>query len=390
MQINLKATQIFSKNWDALNSPHYRYIINEGGSRSGKTYSILQCLILWALQNPDKSISIVRQTFPSLRGSVLKDFFEILYNLDIYDVKCHNKTEHIYTFPNGSKVEFFSTDSEQKIRGRKRDILYCNEANELSEEVFIQLKIRTTHKIILDWNPSDEDNFLYELEKESDCLMIKSTYRDNPFLSDIQIKDLERLINTDMQYYRVYVLGERPTKTTRIFTHFKQFQDDLLFDDYDDISYGLDLGFNDPSVLVETRYKGHKIMVKELLYESKLTTRDLIGKLHSLVKDKSKPIYCDHRPEVIEEIRRDGFNIKIAEKNIKAGIDYLKSSEIYIHYESLNLLKEVKLYSWKVDKQGRIMDEVVDFNNHGIDSTRYSIYSHRNKNNTYQFITIDL
>jgi phage terminase large subunit len=139
MKINLQATPIFKKNWDALNS-NWRYIINEGGSRSGKTFSILQCLIIWALKNKGTSISIVRETFPSLRGSVLKDFFEILYTLELYNEKNHNKTEHIYTFDNGSKVEFFSTDSEQKIRGRKRDILYCNEANELSEEVFLTIK----------------------------------------------------------------------------------------------------------------------------------------------------------------------------------------------------------------------------------------------------------
>jgi phage terminase large subunit len=390
MKINLQATPVFKKNWDALNS-NWRYIINEGGSRSGKTFSILQCLIIWALKNKGTSISIVRETFPSLRGSVLKDFFEILYTLELYNEKNHNKTEHIYTFDNGSKVEFFSTDSEQKIRGRKRDILYCNEANELSEEVFLQLKIRTTQKIILDWNPSDEDNFLYQLEKEEDSILIKSTYRDNPFLSDIQIKDLERLINTDEQYYRVYVLGERPTKSTRIFTHFKSTLDDSLFDSYDDISYGLDLGFNDPSVLIETRYKGDKIMAKELLYESKLTTEDLINKLLSIIPDKSKPIYSDHRPEVIEEIKRRGFNIKTAEKSIKSGIDFLKTKEIWIYGEGINLQRESKIYSWKTDKKsGRILDEVVDFNNHSMDALRYSIYSHRSKNTGYEFYTIDI
>ena len=341
MNLNIQATPIFKKNWEALSDPKLRYIINEGGARSSKTFSILQCLIVSALKTKGISISIVRASFPSLRGSIMRDFIEILHTLNLYSEKNHNKTEHIYQFDNGSKVEFFSTDSEQKLRGRKRDILYCNEANELTEDVFLQLKIRTTGKIIMDWNPSDDDHFLYNICKGDDAVLIKSTYKDNPFLSDSLVKELENLINADEQYYKIYVLGERPTKTTRIYTHFKFTSEDHLFDSWDDISYGLDLGYNDPCVLTEIKYKGDKIYVKELLYESKLTTGDLIGKLNGLVGDKSKPIYSDHRPEVIEEIKRSGFNIIGAEKNIKGGIDYLKTKEIWIHSDSQNLLRGV-------------------------------------------------
>ena len=242
MNLNIQATPIFKKNWEALSDPKLRYIINEGGARSSKTFSILQCLIVSALKTKGISISIVRASFPSLRGSIMRDFIEILHTLNLYSEKNHNKTEHIYQFDNGSKVEFFSTDSEQKLRGRKRDILYCNEANELTEDVFLQLKIRTTGKIIMDWNPSDDDHFLYNICKGDDAVLIKSTYKDNPFLSDSLVKELENLINADEQYYKIYVLGERPTKTTRIYTHFKFTSEDHLFDSWDDISYGLDLG----------------------------------------------------------------------------------------------------------------------------------------------------
>jgi len=364
MNLKIQATPVFKWNWDSFTNPNIRYIINEGGARSSKTYSILQCIIVNSLKNPNTSSSIVRSSFPSLRGSIMRDFFELLHSMELYSESNHNKTEHIYTFPNGSKVEFFSTDSEQKLRGRKRDILYCNEANELTEDIFLQLKIRTTDKIIMDWNPSDDDHFLYKVCKEEDAILIKSTYKDNPFLSDALIKDLERLIEADYNYYKIYVLGERPTKTSRVYNHFKITQDDLLFNTWDDISYGLDLGFNDPCALVETKYKGDKIYVKELLYESKLTTQDLIGRLNDLIKDKSKPIYSDHRPEVVEELKRMGYNVIIAEKSIKAGIDFLKSKEIWIHQDSINLLREYKMYSWKLRKDGTISDEVVDYHNH--------------------------
>lgn len=377
--MKIQATNVFQRNWDALNKPNLRYIINEGGARSSKTYSIIQCLIIWAVKNPGTNISIVRNTFPSLRASIMRDFFELIHLMGLYKDELHNKSEHIYHFDNGSKVEFFSTDSEQKLRGRKRDILYCNEANELTEDVFLQLKIRTTGKIIMDWNPSDDDHFLYNICKVEDSALIKSTYKDNPFLSDSLVKELENLINADENYYKIYVLGERPTKTTRIYTHFKFTQDDHLFDSWDDISYGLDLGYNDPCVVTEIKYKGDKLYVKELLYESKLTTGDLIGRLNVLIGDKSKPIYSDHRPEVIEEIKRGGFNIIGSEKNIKGGIDYLKTKEIWIHSDSQNLLRESKMYSWKLRKDGTISDEVVDYDNHGMDSLRYGIYTHRGR-----------
>ena len=321
--MKIQVTNVFQRNWDALNRKDVRYIINEGGSGSSKTISIIQCLIIWALSNANKEISVIRTTFPTIRGTTMKDFFNVLRDMGLYSENNHNKSEHTYKFNNGTIVEFFATDSEQKLRGRKRDLLYCNEANDLSSDEFLQLKIRTREKIIMDWNPSDDDHFLYDVCKEEDAVLIKSTYKDNPFLAEAAVKDLERLINTDEQYYKIYVLGERPTKTTRIYTHFKYTQDDYLFDSWDDISYGLDLGYNDPCVLTEVKYKGDKIYVKELLYESKLTTGDLVNRLNVLIGDRSKPIYSDHRPEVIEEIRRSGFNVKSAEKNIKGGIDYL-------------------------------------------------------------------
>src|SRR5882757_3115030 len=127
-QLNLESTIVFKKNYKALESDA-RFIINEGGSRSSKTWSLCQLAIVYLLNNPGKSFSIVRKSFPSLRSSAMKDFFEVLKELGIYSKSNHNKTEHTYNFPNGSSVDFFSVDDEQKIRGRKRDILWANEAN---------------------------------------------------------------------------------------------------------------------------------------------------------------------------------------------------------------------------------------------------------------------
>ena len=212
--MEIKSTVIFEKNYEALSGPH-RFIINEGGSRSSKTYSLCQLMVIYCLQNSGKVVSIIRKTFPALRATVLRDFIEILKEMGIYSLDSHNKSEHIYTFSNGSIVEFFSVDDEQKIRGRKRDIAWCNEANELYFDDFTQLNMRTEFKLIFDYNPSDSSSWLYELPKE-ESILIKSTYRDNPFLPNsirAQIEDLKR---TDEALYQIYALGEKAISKSNI------------------------------------------------------------------------------------------------------------------------------------------------------------------------------
>ena len=171
--MEIKSTVIFEKNYEAILGDK-RFIINEGGSRSSKTYSLCQLMIIYCLQNNNKVVSVIRKTFPALRATVLRDFIEILRDIGLYNEESHNKSEQIYTFGNGSMVEFFSVDNEQKIRGRKRDIAWCNEANELYFDDFTQLNMRTEDKLIFDYNPSDSASWLYELPAE-ESIKIKST-----------------------------------------------------------------------------------------------------------------------------------------------------------------------------------------------------------------------
>lgn len=371
-QLDIKHTNVFSRNLKAYESGK-RFICNQGGSRSSKTYSIIQLMIYFCLTQENIQISIVRKSFPSLRGSVLRDFVEIMTELGLYELKRHNKTEQRYIFSNRSSIEFFSIDDAQKVRGRKRDICYCNEANELTFDDFQQLSLRTTKSLIIDFNPSDTEHWLYELLKDDRSILIKSTYKDNIFLDKGIVEEIENLINVDENYYRIYALGERPTATTRIYTHFKQYVDEP---EYTEHCYGLDFGYNHPCVLVKIMYSGDKIYVKELIYESKLTISDLIIKMKELIKDRNK-IYCDSaRPDVIEEINRNGMYASSSDKQVKEGIDFIKSSQIYIHYESINLLKEYRLYSWK-SKGDLIYDEPIKLNDDGMDAMRYAIFSNK-------------
>jgi phage terminase large subunit len=146
-ELLLKTTKVFTKNFDALLNKDVRFVVNTGGSRSSKSWSLLQMIVVYCISNPRKTVSIVRKSFPSLKKTVMKDFFSILKENDIYDVKSHNKTDSTYIFPGTlSEVQFFSLDDSQKIRGSKRDLLFMNEANEIDYESFQQLNFRTTER----------------------------------------------------------------------------------------------------------------------------------------------------------------------------------------------------------------------------------------------------
>lgn len=371
--LNLEHTPVFSRNWELMDNEDVRFIFNQGGSRSSKTYSLCQVVIVYCLMNKNKGVSIVRKSFPALRASIMRDFFNLMKEMNLYSELNHSKTENIYNFDNGSWVEFFSADDEQKLRGRKRDVLLCNEGNELSFDEFNQLVMRTTGKVMVDFNPSDTDHWVYDIINQDNSRLIKSTYKDNPFLEKDQVEYIENLINVDENYYKIYALGERPVSTMRIYSHFKQYVDEV---ESSDMVYGLDFGFNHPTALVECKFIGNKVYVKEIIYESGLTVADIIIKMKDSNLRLDKNIYCDSaRPEIIEDLRRNGFYKAVsADKNVKKGIDKVKSMEVYINYESTNILKESKLYSWKSLKDV-ILDEPVKLNDDAMDAMRYAIFS---------------
>lgn len=364
--------EVFGFSLDS-DEPLYKLADGTITHNSSKTYSLCQLMIVYCLTNKNKVVSIVRKSFPSLRGSVMRDFFEVMNDLGIYNEKNHNKTEHIYQFDNGSMVEFFAVDDEQKLRGRKRNILWANEANELDFEEFNQLNLRTSDKLIFDFNPSDNFHWLYDLIPRDESILIKSTYKDNPFLSESIIKEIENLKNVDEGYYRVYALGEKGVGKTTIYTHWKFYDGRFNFEDAE-VIYGLDFGYNNPTSLIEIKVKDGVFLINEVIYETGFTGSDIVKRMNELNISKKKEIVCDGaRPEIIEELKRAGYNAKVAIKDVKAGIDNVKSSELYITKSSLNLIKEIGSYKWKVNGD-LILDEPVKVWDHAMDALRYGIH----------------
>lgn len=366
----MKVTNVFERNYNSK----AKIKVNQGGTRSSKTYSICQLLFVKAMAE-SIVIQVMRKTMPALKGTVMRDFEEIVFNSDYAGLIQINKTEHLYTFPTGATVQFISLDQPQKKRGAKRDLLYLNEANEFTKEDWIQLIVRTEGEIYLDFNPSDEFHWIYDdVLTRADCELIKSTYKDNPFLSNDLVNEIERLKETDPNYWRVYGLGERGISEAIIYSNWGIFKEHPK---YDDVIYGLDFGYNNPTCLIQIGIKDNQTYWTELIYDSLLTNSDLIKKLESLGVDKKAEIYADAaEPQRIEEIHRLGYNIKPSIKSVKDGIDAVKSQKIFIHYESFNTQKEIKSYKWKQDKDGRILDEPIKFNDHAMDAARYPIYNY--------------
>lgn len=372
-----------NKVFNHLKRSDKKIVVEQGGTRSGKTYNILLWVIFYYTEREtNKTITICRKTFPSLRASVMRDFFDILRSHDLYREEYHNKSNHEY-YLNGNLVEFISLDQPQKIRGRKRDLLYINEANELTYEDWQQLILRTEGRAILDYNPSDAFHWIYDkVVPREDCDFYQTTYLDNPFLDSSIRAEIERLKETDEDYWRIYGLGERGMSRATIF----QFGTMDVPENAKLLAYGLDFGFtNDPTALVAAYESQGNLYFDELVYRTGMTNNDIANLFTSLSIDRRSEVYADSaEPKSIEELYRRGFNIKPTIKgpdSVNAGIDIMKRYKLFITPRSTNLEKEMRNYKWVEDKNGNLLNKPIDAFNHAIDAARYAIFSKKNNPN---------
>lgn len=375
-QLKIKATPVFYANKKAYEDG-YPIICNEGGSRSSKSYSVVQLLIHIALKKPNTRISCVSHSLPHIKRGVYRDFKGIMEQWGIWDEKDFRYTDFIYTFKNGSYIELFGLEDPDKAKGPARDILFVNEANLISKALFDQLLIRTTGQAFLDWNPADFISWVYEVADNPNNKRIHSTYLNNiSNLSESQIKNIEQYKDLPDDFmWKVYGLGERGSAKEIIYTQWKQY--DQAPDG--DVFYGLDFGYVHPAALVKvTHYEGQNYF-EEIVYQSGLTLSDLSRLIKEKVPDRAT-IYADAaEPKSIEELYRQGFNIKPAVKDVWAGIMKMKSYPINLHYNSQNLKREFQSYKWKKDKNDNVIEEPVKANDDAIDACRYAVYTHFNK-----------
>lgn len=380
-QVDVRYTPVFDANVKAYEKRKHRVIANEGSTRSSKTVSLSQLLALYIPDKYKKTITICSPSLPHLKRGARRDFINQLQGAGIYRDSDFNKTDNIYEFPKtNSYVEFFGVEDASKVHGPSRDILYINEANLISYETYKQLAIRTNETIFIDYNPADEFSWVYEVADSPGNKIIHSTYKNNlGNLTPEIIAEIESLEGADENLWNVYGLGLRGKSTETIYTHWKYC--DGLPNKGEKI-LGQDFGYNVPSALCEVEIYEGAIYVDQLLYETKLTTNDLIERYKSLGVSHNAEMYCDNaEPKTIEEICRAGYNALPADKDVTEGIRKVKSMPLYVTRRSTDLIKEIKSYKWKMktdptDGKEKATDEPVKFMDHAMDAIRYAVFTH--------------
>ncbi|WP_294533337.1 terminase large subunit [uncultured Bacteroides sp.] len=370
----MQATYVYKQNLSAW-LERYRVIANKGGTRSGKTYSLVSLFISVAVAGKKiREIDIVSESMPHLKRGALNDFNEILDREQLVDGVDYesNLSDHVYTFNSGTKIRFFSSDDWGKVKGSKRDVLYINECNRIDYEIYRQLAVRTTECIFLDWNPDTE--FWYELkgvQTKDSTKEIHSTYKDNPFLSDVQIAEIESN-KDDENWWKVYGLGLTGRPQGVIYKRWEQV--DAIPDYAELVGRGLDFGFtNDPTAIVDVYRADGELWLDERCYRINLTNDKIAEFLRPLpgctVADSAEQ-------KSIAEIKNYGVRwiepaIKGAD-SIRAGIQILQRYKMNVTKRSLNLINEIRNYKWKEDKiTGELLNVPIDKYNHALDAVRY-------------------
>lgn len=368
----------FRKNQDK------RVLVLYGGAGSGKSYSTAQWLCSQLISRPNLRILCIRKTLPSLRMTALLLVLDTLNRWGVpYEL---NKSE--LTIRYGSSVMFFKgLDDPEKIKSFEANLIWIEEATELTKEDFLHLDLRTRraggNQIILTFNPIDAFHWtITDLVQKPDPTVAvhHSTYKDNPFLPRSYIKTLESLTEKDYNFYRIYTLGEPGVLENIIYSHYR-IEDPRTWPDRTNgppTRLGIDFGYNDPTVVVSLHVIDKEHYVRELLYRTHMTNSDLVAFLHDLIKKNDWPrdieVICDSaEPNRIEELARAGINARPAMKDIKYGIDAVRSRPLHIDHSAINGIKELRGYSYKKDKDGRVLDTPVDAFNHFCDAVRYAI-----------------
>lgn len=360
-----------------------------GGTSAGKTFSILPILIDRATKSNSLEISVVSESIPHLRKGALKDFIKIMKATGRYIDAHWNRTLLTYTFTNGSYIEFFSADQEDKVRGPRRNILYINECNNINFETYHQLAIRTDMEVWLDYNPTHEFWADTELKEDPDVEELTLTYKDNEGLAesivreiekardkaffDIELENLFQENNIKSSYWsnwwKVYGLGLTGSLEGVIFSNWRIINN--IPDDARLLGHGLDFGYsNDPTAIIEVYEWNGKRILNEICYRTKMVNADI-----AMVLPKQPITYADSaEPKSIEEIKRCGKLIKGVTKgadSINFGIQIMQRQEYLITSNSINLIKEFRNYTWDTDKTGTKINKPIDAWNHGIDAVRY-------------------
>jgi len=374
-------TDTFKRLADASDS---RIICLYGGSSSSKTISALQYLTMWGVQSEVPIvITVIGESVPVIKKSVFRDWQNIImqgaFNGDRY-----NKMDNTYTFDNGSIMQFIPADDEQRFYAMRHDIVLFDEAYNISKGIFDQVEIRTRQQILLTWNPV-APFWATKLEDErNDVKVIHATYKDNKYVDPNIVEALEKRATIDPNFYRVFVLGQYGNVEGLIFKEGVNWNKvDEMPEDYSRRVFGVDFGFTyDPSAIVDVRYADGQFWIDEIEYKPGMFNRDIYNTLIMMTGKQTEVVADSAEPKSIAELRGMGLNMVSAKKgpdSVMFGIRTMQGFKLNVTKRSVNLIKELRNYSFIKNKDGEYIDRPVDNWDHCIDALRYVITHIREK-----------
>lgn len=374
-----------------------RHFGMRGGAGSGKSYACADKCILRALTEPNTTGMVFRKVSRTIKRSVFELLISRLKALDVMDALSEppNKTDYTFKFKNGSQIWCSGLDDQEKLKSIEGvSWAWLEEATEFTPEDVSQINLRLRgetagayFQITYSFNGISVRHhlkkFLFD-DPPSDCETLVTTYKDNQYLDDQYIAELEEQANKSENFKAVYVDGGWGSLQGMVYPSGFDYSPWVDAEKLSEPFYGIDFGFNDPCVIVGVQMYDGEAYLTEHVYESGLTTTDLIGIMQSLGIDRNADIYCDAaEPDRIEEIKRAGFRcVKPAYKgagSLRAGIDYCQSMTLHSLSSNTNMNSEIDAYSWKTNNEGSSRDEPVDANNHAMDAMRYALYTHLGK-----------
>lgn len=351
-------------------------VVNKGGTRSGKTWSLLQLCYTLITRKQGILVSVVGETMPFLKRGAMRDFKAIVG--EGWQDAWWNATDKVYTIPTtNSSIEFFSADNEGKVHGSARDVLFVNECYFISYEIYRQLAVRTRKCIMLDFNPRSRFWVDEHLIGKPNVALIHSTYKDNPHLTARQVEDIESY-KSDSNWWRVYGLGETGSVEGLIYTNWRIV--DKMPDTYKREFYCIDFGFtNDPTAILRVRLSGGELWVDELAYRTGMLNSDIVECLHKAGVPSNAQIVCDSAEQKsIAEINNLGkfraVPVAKGRGSVVAGITAVQAYKLNVTQASLGTIDELRNYSWRRDAiNGTYINEPVDRYNHALDALRYGV-----------------
>ena len=372
---------VIGKTYRFLQRARAKEVVVYGGAGSGKSYTVAQFLIIEKLLNQkNKHLLIARKYNPSLRLTSYRLVIDILNKLNVPYIE--HKVDQTIELPRRNVIFFRGIDEPVKIKSSEFNYIWMEEATEFEYNDYLQLKLRlrrateTKNQMYLTYNSLDgwtKKQFYDKVDKDVEVL--HTWYKDNPFLDREYIQTLEKLIEQDETFYRIYALGEYAALKNKIYSNYTIISE--LPTNFDEIIYGIDFGYNNPTACLKIGIRDNDIYVLDELYERYKTNQELIDLLRDFITEPNAQIYCDSaEPQRIEELIRAGYYATPSDKDVKAGIDFLKRHKIYISEGCPNTIKEIESYKWREDKAGNLLEEPVKFMDHTMDALRYAVYTH--------------